>query len=102
MSRREQLDKILRAILESGNVYFQPPESVKMKYPCIRYELSDIANRHADNKNYNLVDRYTIQYINKDPDDATKRYILETFEMCSFDRFYTADNLNHYVFTLYY
>lgn len=102
MTRRLELDKIFRAILGTNNVYFQPPESVKMQYPCIRYELSDIDNRHADNKNYTLTDRYTVQYITKDPDNEMKRYILETFEMCSFDRFYTSDNLNHYVYTLYY
>lgn len=33
------------------NVYFQPPESVKLLYPCIVYKRSAGDTRFADNKN---------------------------------------------------
>lgn len=42
MASRLNLQTFLEEILESRNVYFQPPESVKMKYPAIVYALDDI------------------------------------------------------------
>ena len=37
-TRRLELDADLRALLGSTNVYFQPPETKKLKYPCFIYE----------------------------------------------------------------
>lgn len=37
MASRLDLQTFLEELLESKNVYFQPPESVKMKYPAIVY-----------------------------------------------------------------
>ena len=40
MRTRLDLDDTLREIMgDKGSVYFQPPENLKMKYPCIRYSL---------------------------------------------------------------
>ena len=44
MASRLDLQTFLEELLESKNVYFQPPESVKMKYPAIVYALDDIEN----------------------------------------------------------
>ena len=41
MKTRYELHEFLCEILGSRNVYFQPPESVKMKYPAIVYERTD-------------------------------------------------------------
>ena len=49
MASRLDLQTFLEELLKSKNVYFQPPESVKMKYPAIVYALDDIENVHADN-----------------------------------------------------
>ena len=38
VDRRNDLQKLLVEVLGSKNVYFQPPESVKMKYPAIVYQ----------------------------------------------------------------
>ena len=35
---RLELQSVLEQTLGSRNVYFQPPASVKMKYPAIVYE----------------------------------------------------------------
>lgn len=83
------------------NVYFQPPESVKMVYPCIKFKLSNIVNTHADNIAYNQTTAYEITYISKRPDEEM-RYKIAQLPMCSFDRHYSADNLNHYVYTIYF
>ena len=101
MDRRLKLQELLVDILESPNVYFQPPPSVQMQYPAIRYSLSRIANRHANNGVYNQNDAYEIILMDFDPDSEFREKISR-LPMCSFDRSYTSDGLNHYVFTLYF
>lgn len=100
MKSRESLDATLRAILGTGNVYFQPPESVKISYPCIIYGKTDYFTRHADNIKYQNHKRYTIQAIYKNPDSKLPDKINE-LPMCSFDRQYIADNLYHDIFNIY-
>ena len=102
MARRLTLHEELCALLGSRNVYYNPPESVKMNYDAIRYELSGKDLKHADNKIYSIMNRYDGVIITQDPDTALPDKLLATFAMCSFGRPYIADNLNHFPFTLYY
>jgi len=101
MSRRIELQTIFEGILGSENVYFQPPENLKMKYDCIVYERSRIDADHADNAPYHLHDRYQVTAIYKNPDSELPHKIA-MLPMCSHERHFTADNLNHDVFNLYY
>ena len=101
MDRRLELQRLLTDILGSRNVYFQPPETVKMSYPCIVYALDDIDINYADNISYTRTKRYKITLIDKDPDSLFVDKILSETRS-SFNRFYTSDNLNHWVFLLYY
>lgn len=100
-ARRLELHEKLCEILGSRNVYFQPPESIKMKYPCIRYERSGINTEYADNKAYRKLKQYTITVIDRDPDSELIDRVLE-LPFSSFSRHYVADNLNHDVSVLYY
>lgn len=102
MATRLELSAELHNFLGSDNVYFQPPASVHMNYPAIRYSLDDINLIRADNKNYNKPKSYLVTIIHKDPDNTLKDDILDVFEHISFERHYKADNLNHYVYKLYY
>lgn len=101
MSSRTNLQAILEGILGSRNVYYQPPESVKINYPAIIYSRSDVDSKHADDMAYMRTNRYEIIVIDKKPDNVAIDQILG-LPCCSFDRHYTADNLNHDVLTLYY
>jgi len=101
MDRRLNLQTELEKILGSRNVYFQPPASVKMSYDAIRYSRKNIQNSFANNSVYNQRDCYELIVIYKNPDSDLPRKISR-LPMCSFDRHYTADNLNHDVFTIYY
>ena len=47
MGNRLELHEIFCDILGSRNAYFQPPASVKMNYPAIKYSLSNIENNNA-------------------------------------------------------
>lgn len=99
---RLKLHEELCELLGSRNVYFQPPESIKLNYPCIIYARSNINVRRADNRLYTSMDEYKITHISPDPDDPLTDTIIEHFEMCSFDRSFTADNMNHNIYHIYY
>lgn len=101
MRTRLNLQNKLVELLGSNHVYYQPPESLKMEYPAIRYSKSDIINKNADDIKYSKFDRYEIIVIDKRPDNEVIQKILE-LPYSSFDRHYTANNLNHDVIILYY
>ena len=101
MHDRQELHEVLCNILGSRNVYFQPPESIKMKYPAIVYSLNDISNKHGDNLPYTQSISYSVTVIDKNPDNKIVVSISK-LPFCRFNRHFTYDNLNHYVFTLYY
>ena len=100
-SRVEELQELLENILESNHVYFQPPPSVKINYPAIIYSLDDIDNKRANNILYRTKRKYLITLIDLDPDSEFIDKLNE-LPMCSFDRTYKSDNLNHFVFSLYF
>ena len=101
MGQRLYLQTILETILESRKVYFQPPSTVKISYPCIVYCRNKIDEKHANNRLYTHKYSYQITVIDEDPDSLIPDKIL-ALPLCSFDRHYTANNLNHDVFNLYY
>jgi hypothetical protein len=101
MATRLDLQRRFEDILESKNVYYQPPESIKLKYPCIIYSLSDIYARNADDMHYSMQKAYTVTVISRDPDNTIAESILQ-FPRTRFDRRYVADNLYHDILTLYY
>ena len=100
MLKRVDLQARLEEILGTPNVYFQPPESMKIQYDAIVYFRKDIQNVHANDSVYKQDDAYEIVVIYKNPDSDLPRKISR-LPMCSFDRHYVSDNLNHDVFTLY-
>lgn len=87
-------------ILGSRNVYFQPPLSVQMKYPAIVYSLKQIESDFANNGVYKKAPAYEVILIDKNPDSEYVDKLLHQ-PYCRFDRHYKADNLNHFVFTIY-
>lgn len=101
MAQREDLHALLVSLLGSQNVYFQPPPTIVMKYDCIVYKREYMATKHAGNKPYNLRDRYLITAITKHPDSDLREKIAG-LPLCTYDRFYTADNLNHDVFKIFF
>lgn len=101
MNDRLALHELLCELLGSRNVYYQPPESIKMKYPAIVYQRADLNNRHADNGVYSTFEQYEITVIDKDPDSEIPKKI-NALPTCKFNRHFTYENLNHDVFVLYY
>ena len=116
MASRLELQAKLEELLGSKNVYYQPPETVKMAYPAIRYSKgrietkkagdstyskSRIETRKAEDSIYLKNTRYEVIVIDPRPDNPVIDKLLE-LPHCSYDRHYKSDNLNHDALTLYY
>lgn len=99
MDRRLELSQYLGTFCD--NVYYQPPENVKMKYPAIVY-FPDFEDRtHANNDTYNLKDRYQVTIIDRDPDSPI-RMAFRRSRLCSFSRSFRTEGLNHFIYSIYY
>lgn len=101
MRNRTQLHSMLVKILGSRNVYFQPPETIKMKYPCIIYERHDINNTYANNDVYLDPRQYRVTIIDPDPDSDIVNKMAK-FKTARFVKHLVVDNLNHDIFNIYY
>ena len=100
--RRLKLHNKLCEILGSTNVYYQPPESVKMKYPCIVYQRNTTRKLNADNKRWLSTDSYDVTFICKDPDSDIPNAIEDGFGKIRRETRYMADGLYHDPFYLYF
>lgn len=98
---RINLQSELVALLGSSNVYYDPPESVKMKYPAIRYAKTTPDSTFANNAVYSIFDCYNVVIISPKADDPAIDK-LTRLPMCRPGRPYKADGLYHNPFTLYY
>ena len=101
MSRRLELHSQLISIEGLAAAYYNPPENVKMTYPCIRYSMTGERALFASNGRYVARDRYSILVIDRDP-DSTIAESLKEFPYCIPERVYAADGLFHFSFTLFY
>ena len=106
MDKRSELHEIFCEIINitepdgDRHSYFNPPASLTMKYPAIRYARKRVDVLHANNAIYKSMDCYEVIVIDEDPDSKIFRKVLE-LPYCQHDRSYKADNLNHDVLTLY-
>lgn len=99
MARRLELHQLLKTFTE--NVYFQPPTNIQLKYPCIIYKRDFADTKFADDKPYSYMTRYMITVIDQDPDSEIPSKVA-SIPRSLFNRFYTADDLNHDVFNVYF
>lgn len=98
--RRYELQDTLKGIMGSNNVYFQPPGTLKMSYPCIVYERSKYADRHANNDLYGHMTEYQVTLIDRNPDSEFAE-VLHRLPYTSLSSTFTMDGLNHFVFNTY-
>lgn len=100
----EQLRDQLYLVNNTKNVYYNPPSSIRMNFPCFRFELNNIDVKHADNKAYARKPRWAVTYISRNLEDieVVSKQMLDIFPYCNFDTSFRADNLEHAVFNLYF
>lgn len=101
MDKRLSLQKELEK-LAGANVYFQPPASVHLAYPCVIYNLAAGDIKRADDSVYSYTNRFELIFIYRKPNMEIVEKVMRAFPMCSVSRIYIADNLYHYAFNLYY
>lgn len=104
MTERKRLEfhELLCTMLGSRNVYFQPPETIKLHYPCIVYSAGEDPIRYADNHHYLKADCYEVQIIAKDPTLELFETFTSKWQYAREKVPFTADNLNHHNYTVYF
>lgn len=98
---RSELHTILKNLLGSNNVYFQPPQNIQLQYPCIIYKRDYAKTEFADNQPYEHTKRYQITVIDRNPDSTIPDKVA-ALPMCLFNRYFAADDLNHDVFNIFF
>lgn len=101
MGSRSDLHSLLKSTSGLTTVYFQPPNNLQMTYPCIVYIRDRAITKFACNLPYKNVKGYQITIIDKDPDSEIPDKIA-ALPMCVFDRFFRSDNLNHFVYNIFF
>lgn len=84
----------LCSLLGTRQVYFQPPESIKLQYPAIVYSRSDIQNVHANDDVYNQRFKFKVTVIDHNPDSVITQKLTK-LKYAEFDRHYAVNGLNH-------
>lgn len=99
--KRLALDEFLCRTLGDLKCYYSPPPGYEMKYPCIKYDLADPKIKYADNIPYFMKLQWVITVIDENPDSSVADLFFN-MPSCTFDRKYSANDLNHFVFSLYF
>lgn len=95
-TRLEVSDKLHQLGIQ---VYYQLPETFKMTYPCIVYDLENDQAWNADDQIYARKKRYSVQIIDRNPDSELPDRFSDIFGV-RMERHYTADNLHHFSYTI--
>lgn len=99
MAPRSELHELLKTL--TTNVYFQPPNNLAIKYPCIVYERDTADTAYADNIPYRYTKRYTVTIIDRDP-DSTIPLRVAALPTSRHSQSFTSDNLYHDVYNIFF
>lgn len=102
MASRLQLQGELEELLGNKNVYFQPPESAKLRYPCIVYEHDVGYITYADDVPYQFTRPYKLTIITQDPESELVSNLAYKYPTIRQLTHFVSDNRYHDVFRLYY
>ena len=78
--------------LAGRNVYFQPPASVQLVYPCVIYNLSAGDAKRADDSVYTYTNRFELIFIYRKPNieiiehrvDKVREKIIGSLYLCRY------------------
>lgn len=101
MATRIDLSNKFKEILGNSNVYFQPPESQKLKYDCIVFKDITPYTKRANNFVYILNHKYRATYITSNPKSPIVDRMLREFQMIDRVNDFITDGLYHYVYEIY-
>lgn len=104
--RRIDLHQKFRALKDASgkpiHVYYEPPESIKLEYPCIIYSKGRGETVFGNDMPYVFTNAYDVLYVTTDPDDPLPDQIALSFQMITHKRHYVYENLHHDSYTIYY
>lgn len=69
-AHRMKLSAKLKEFVHPDNVHFQPPATVKLKYPCIIYHRMPAHKEFANNTKFLNKPLWRVQVIDKNPDST--------------------------------
>ena len=99
MAPRLDLHQILTTFV--AHVYFQPPPNIELAYPCIIYKRDFADTKFADDKPYNFTLRYMVTVIERDAEGVIASKVA-AMPMSLFNRYYSADELHHDVYNVFF
>ena len=102
MASRLKLQRELEEFLGNKNVYFQPPESVKLRFPCIVYEYDVGITKYADDIPYQYIRPYKITIITQNPESDLVSKLAYKYPTIRQLPHFVSDNRYHDAFRLYY
>lgn len=100
MLNRLALDEVLKKVDGPAAIYYQPPKSIQMKYPCIVYKRDDVPTKFADNITYFSKQKFLITIIDKNPDSKIPDALSKLLPNVKYVREYPASNLHHFVYSI--
>ena len=108
MASQPEWQDILQGIIGSHqpdpkreNVFYQPPASVELVYPCIIYTLDNIHTLRADNINYMITPTYEVKIITRNPNNPYLKKMLMDISTAKFHRRFVNDGLYHDILSVY-
>jgi hypothetical protein len=101
LDQRLLFHEVLKDVIGTDYVYFQPPPDRQLQYPCIVYERDNQSVKHGNNSVYNLRQRYQVTYIDRNP-DGDPIDALSELSLSAFSRHFVTSGLNHDVFSIYF
>lgn len=84
------------------NVYFQPPSSITMVYPCIVYTKISKLKLYGSDVAHVTKQEYRLTIMDKNPDSLISDQIQDSLEYCTEYQRLTVTNINHTFLTLFY
>lgn len=85
--------------IDGVNLYFRPPSSLMITYPCVIYDLKVVDVRHSDNQVYSDGERYEVSYITSTQDDRNWTR-LRDIPGSRWIRNFNKENLYHHIFEI--
>ena len=100
--QRDLLHEKLKTVPGIKEVYFQPPSSKKLAYPCIIYQFEGYEDKYGSNVEYLSWPRYSVTVIDYDVESMIPKYLkaMRGNYLMRLSRFFVSDNLCHWVFEL--
>ena len=102
MASRLKLQEELEEMLKSDNVYYQPPESLKLRFPCIVYKKLRGYTRYANDMPYTFQQPYELTYIHSDPDSPIVDELAMKYQTIRHINAFVSGNRYHDVYELRY